>query len=321
MKPTTKKLIFCPACQRPKMQFPTEGKANRFLKYNTDEILEESGRAPIRSYYCPMCCAWHVTSTPESYSEVLDSRDRHKMKLLHSHEISDTKSAKINQLLDSAKIYLMQGLIEQSENIVKKAEAIYSHMSFCDDKTSQRLTHKHKLIDAFVSITLLPEDQRKVVFSSIQGNADLTMLKIAYENYVIIEKFVKAETELRSAAKDGNKTECTEALHRIEEMKFKFKGIYKSKLKHDFEVRVKLIRDEFSHLIINEKEKTYRSTLLYVIERLEELPRILEEGSIALGRYIISNCKKYLGSCESTPDTILLRQTVDLWDNRFTPGN
>jgi len=46
------------------MLFETEGSAEKFLKYNSNEIDEENGKAPVRSYYCPYCLGWHVTSNP-----------------------------------------------------------------------------------------------------------------------------------------------------------------------------------------------------------------------------------------------------------------
>lgn len=64
MKPTKNK-YFCPDCGRTKMRFETEKEANTFLKFNADEIEEETGKRPIRSYYCIACNSWHITSKKE----------------------------------------------------------------------------------------------------------------------------------------------------------------------------------------------------------------------------------------------------------------
>lgn len=63
MKPG-KNRIFCPACGRSKIVFSTKEEADRFISFNRVEILREHHKAPVRSYYCPMCCAFHVTSNP-----------------------------------------------------------------------------------------------------------------------------------------------------------------------------------------------------------------------------------------------------------------
>lgn len=59
------------------MLFETQAKADNFIRYNGDDILEESGKAPVRSYYCEICGGYHVTSNPSVESgELLNQRDR-----------------------------------------------------------------------------------------------------------------------------------------------------------------------------------------------------------------------------------------------------
>ena len=64
MKPT-KNRVFCRDCERTKMLFETEKKAENFIVFNQEEIKEESGIAPQRSYFCQFCGGWHVTSIKE----------------------------------------------------------------------------------------------------------------------------------------------------------------------------------------------------------------------------------------------------------------
>lgn len=65
MKPV-KNRVYCQDCGRIKMLFDSEEKANRFIKYNKDEIESENGKSPVRAYNCKMCGGWHVTSKEES---------------------------------------------------------------------------------------------------------------------------------------------------------------------------------------------------------------------------------------------------------------
>ena len=67
MKPT-KNRIFCKDCNKLKIFFETENKANLFIKFNANEIEENSGYKPERSYFCSYCCGWHVTSKREAYN-------------------------------------------------------------------------------------------------------------------------------------------------------------------------------------------------------------------------------------------------------------
>ena len=64
MKPT-KNQYFCRDCQRQKMIFQTEKEALRFIDFNADEIEAETGKRPIRAYFCSSCAAWHITSRLE----------------------------------------------------------------------------------------------------------------------------------------------------------------------------------------------------------------------------------------------------------------
>ena len=75
MKPT-RNHTYCLSCRRPKMLFETKEKADAFIRFNSGEILAETGKAPVRSYYCPLCCGYHVTSNPSrEEGESMDARD------------------------------------------------------------------------------------------------------------------------------------------------------------------------------------------------------------------------------------------------------
>lgn len=82
MKPT-KNRIFCIECGKPKMLFESESKAMNFIKFNSMEIEQTNGRAPVRAYYCSMCGGWHVTSqkvaranASSRISRMLDEKDK-----------------------------------------------------------------------------------------------------------------------------------------------------------------------------------------------------------------------------------------------------
>ena len=68
MKPI-KNRIFCLECKRAKMLFESKSKAINFIKFNSDDIKNDSGIAPTRAYYCKSCGGWHVTSRVRPLSE------------------------------------------------------------------------------------------------------------------------------------------------------------------------------------------------------------------------------------------------------------
>ena len=60
MKPT-KSRVMCPDCGRQKMLFKTEKEAKTFLKFN-EEAVNPDGTREMRTYYCPACCGYHISS-------------------------------------------------------------------------------------------------------------------------------------------------------------------------------------------------------------------------------------------------------------------
>ncbi|MBR1525072.1 MAG: hypothetical protein IJ640_00230 [Prevotella sp.] len=61
MKP--KHRVYCPISMRPKMVFPSEQKALRFIKYNA-ELYDRGKPTPVRAYFCQGCGGWHLTHRP-----------------------------------------------------------------------------------------------------------------------------------------------------------------------------------------------------------------------------------------------------------------
>lgn len=79
MKPT-KNRFMCPQAGKTKMLFASQEKALRFIAWNAQEIAQETGRCPIRSYYCVSCGGWHVTS--KSVDEYRNMRMRNMSKYM-----------------------------------------------------------------------------------------------------------------------------------------------------------------------------------------------------------------------------------------------
>lgn len=56
--------VFCIAANKCKFVFEEKAKADNYIRYNYQAIMEHRGIAPVRSYYCTACMGWHVTSSP-----------------------------------------------------------------------------------------------------------------------------------------------------------------------------------------------------------------------------------------------------------------
>ena len=55
-----KNRVLCPDCDREKILFETEKKANLFIEYNWESLTDNKDK--LRVYYCPACCGYHISS-------------------------------------------------------------------------------------------------------------------------------------------------------------------------------------------------------------------------------------------------------------------
>lgn len=92
MKPT-KNYFSCGQCNKRKIRFDTQNEALRFIDYNSEEIREKNGYAPIRAYYCRECNCWHLTSTEYAYYT-----RKNPLKMRH-YDLAMDKAAKADNRL------------------------------------------------------------------------------------------------------------------------------------------------------------------------------------------------------------------------------
>lgn len=96
MKPKNNS-YWCPDCNRPKMRFETERKAQNFIKYNGNDILREGQTIEqIRVYYCPSCCAYHITTKP--YNKSYEHKTE---RLIENYKKSKANKAVLSVLKDT----------------------------------------------------------------------------------------------------------------------------------------------------------------------------------------------------------------------------
>ena len=104
--------IYCHGCRKPKMFFAEQNNADNFIKFNAEDILEETGKAPVRSYYCYFCCGWHVTSNPSTEkAERIDKIEQRKINELFDAKKSKEEIEKINATISDKLLTVESSLI------------------------------------------------------------------------------------------------------------------------------------------------------------------------------------------------------------------
>lgn len=105
-----KNRIYCPDCGKEKMLFETEDKANRFIKFNSNNITHGES---LRAYYCIACGGYHIshkpnrtntTSRSERVINMYNDMKEARQKLLNNKLTENADN--INQLVDLMKFEL-----------------------------------------------------------------------------------------------------------------------------------------------------------------------------------------------------------------------
>lgn len=89
------------------MLFESESQADNFIKFNSYDMEELCGKVPVRSYYCPLCMGWHVTSNPN-----VEYFDRHPSrasvvldKIMSEKAKKDCKPKSEGEILESQGLF------------------------------------------------------------------------------------------------------------------------------------------------------------------------------------------------------------------------
>jgi hypothetical protein len=134
MRPTRNK-VFCKDCERTKILFETEKKADNFIKFNYEEIEVKSGYSPQRSYYCLFCGGWHITSIKVkiglSRKEQMFEQYRQEITSMVNQEIPSSKRKnKIDNQIKRNKV--KEGL----ESQIKEMDVSQKEKFFTENATS-----------------------------------------------------------------------------------------------------------------------------------------------------------------------------------------
>ena len=191
------------------MLFESESKANNFLKFNGEEILNETGKTPLRSYYCVFCCGWHLTSNPskevgehieealkkkvEIISEINENnklnrkRKKSEEKALEEIRIKNQITAK----LEDFHVYLMTGRFDEAE------DALVSCSLDIDDLQSLEITHANadkkiekgrSLLRVYYDMQRASEDTRQKILKLTNPSSLQLQARSAIINLKVVEQ-------------------------------------------------------------------------------------------------------------------------------------
>ncbi len=329
------------------MLFESKAKADNFLRYNREIILEENGKAPIRSYYCEFCCGYHVTSNPSPFDgERLDQRDNNLMEKI-SYVKQNRKKVweSLNQSAGKIKALITIGKITEAEDLLEICVLdIHENASIADNgildllpKLNNKISKLKKSLNMVKEMLALSGNEQ-IEFISNHSKEEQSILKNSLFNVLTIQmidammsdnevalqennpeyvaaRIIKCRQELNNIKGNGKKIICPKYNTLLDEQESWLNRITNSDpSKLVAKTNDTLINQDSSMNEINIDDEEYRLTLLSIIERLDNIRADFEKEDYDSCETSIEICYFILEKFGVTnDDTRLIKQNLDHW--------
>ncbi len=352
MKPT-KNSVFCNGCQRSKMLFETKAKADKFIMYNSEGILEENGKAPVRSYYCEFCCGYHVTSNPSNeVGERLSNRDHQLMNQIHSSiiegQVFDEQWLVLKNRLNKAKEKVFIGDFQEAEDLFQDFQidtAVLRNLPLKKRSKYMLLRHDIEFLhNIIVKITSLlnndqgeynrllnlenPAKQEKIILSAMQSvlvcrcieNRVHKVMELISESHV--EEAQKAISEMREYMfeheniKESAYKHCIQSVNKAEDkLKQKIKKLKEKEIKEPNKQATSSDADTVEEN--TGYPLTYKEQILSVIDRIEQINKAFNENDIDKCENHLEIAYFMLDELEDDDNKKLLQAQLDILSSKL----
>jgi len=162
------------------MLFESKAKADNFIAYNSEGIMEENGKAPVRSYYCELCGGYHVTSNPSMEAgEKLNQRDQIMMARFDNYKKGKEDYMEIHLEViaktDLAKRQMFFGNFQAIDQLYEEFEIDHDILMRIPLKTRAKYMQLHQRVDILHDVA----SQMKVL---LELSKDEMLQRIVFEN-------------------------------------------------------------------------------------------------------------------------------------------
>lgn len=240
------KTYYCHEAGKKKMRFETEKKADNFIKFNSEEIEEENGKAPIRSYYCRFCCAWHVTSNPnvdrceaiaERKIEIIDEvinqkKNSRKNKaeykpqtnsfgVLMMEEEVVCICDRLSTLINEAKKYLKQNCWEQYLDAIEIIELEFDSISDISHEKVKKTSAKIASLKENYEILVKTDEAMTAIIkdNNAINNFEHSIVKLVIDNEMDIISQLISQNDVEKATQWYN-----EVYSQLQKLRSRFKS-------------------------------------------------------------------------------------------------
>lgn len=353
MKPTRNK-IFCYGCRKHKMLFENQSKADNFIRYNSEGILEENGKAPVRSYYCEICGGYHVTSNPSAeVGERLNQRDRQLIQNITAYrkDIEEVKalSASLSKRLVHIKALLFFGQVAEAEDLLDicnlDIEEIGSHQLRGSgklttlrgrvDKMFQLLTTVKEVLGKteeeqsyYISNPTLEKEEHTlgVIINNVRAIREIDVLLMDNNSALadgktdgISDKLVRCRELLGTIQRTGKKEVTAKYNALFDEQQHQLKQLLTGKRSASFQQeQVERSATDTNRVPQYVNQKEYKATILTLIERLETIQQSYNDGDYDSCETNLEIAYYMLDELHvDDSNTALIKQQLDQWTERI----
>ena len=322
------------------MVFESQAKADNFIRYNKEEIEEENGRAPVRSYYCKLCGGWHVTSKmSEAVMFSSDKRDERIMaevdEFSKSHEDIQPYLMEADEKLKVAELMILQGRINEAEQLLRDWRKRLNPFRHCTGdkhfKWEKRDRQIEELLEYTAQIKMLDNmsiEQRSTILDKDEQTKEEKAFCQAYRNMCLLRKveelIAEADKDIENGRKDvEEKLSESRKVLKLLDCQFK-KVILKERRKAIAEREEKAIELGLISRPVKVVKKLirrgcmeYREAILFLIEKFEDLQKQYEDGDMDECESILETIDYGLDELQQSDKTEKLRELYESWKNKL----
>lgn len=349
MKPT-KNQVFCIGCKHHKMLFESQSKADNFIKFNGDEIAEQTGKAPSRSYYCSFCCGWHITSIVDTdKAAARDARDArvweqlktaiapkkkkkqtqadeqpapktkkfpkseqgYKLRLIA--ENIDRTIARVESALFTADVHKLRAQFDILLNFEKELRSKSAEFGIDIVAIDKRYENISKIKELFFKVFAFFIDnvKRQSYLSSIPEDEKSKRENIIINNIEIVDRINTCFEHINRLSDVNNQDEIRELCNNIiVNLIPQLKG-GTNQIKHDFRFKAEEILSGLS-FTKQSYEEHYKGLILTIIEHLEDAYKAYNLNDYEECEVFLKQAEILLPETSNEIETTLYRQIVNL---------
>jgi hypothetical protein len=331
MKPS-KNRVYCYGSHRTKMLFESKAKADNFIAYNSKGILEENGKAPIRSYYCRLCGGYHVTSNPSVISgETLDQRDQELLKLANNYNKGEEefkqKHGKILEDINKAKKQIYLGNFEDIAKLYNEFQVNQKFLLGLSLKIRTKYIQLRQKIEILKNIAdqlselSLEEIKTKLETEDLSKDAQKIM-----NGYFILQRCAKNIERINELMVEKRWEEAQSLIPKFREEMPNMKGVeivsscitqYRKELAN-LEIIISSSKKKEKERNQAVSDEEYKQTILSIIDHIEKAKQFLEHGDqdnsesqLEIAEFLLSD---FMAEDDNTK---LLRSQIEEWKKKL----